>query len=222
MWLTYLNNGRTELEQRQREQKKEIGLDWQNKNLARAPRFLVHFFCRRFTTTTWKCLISRFAEDVNNFFCFSSSLTRSFRIQVQKNFPTRIGISAIKIEVARIHFKWSFRSRRRPSCLRFLKSNFVTTLFNSSLILGYLWFGGSRQVCKTELQCALQSINNDFVEGGRAFFAQIYRHRNQVKDFTGRMHSFIFFIWKVQVKTICKGIGEIKYGESCPRFSSHL
>lgn len=33
--------------------------------------------------------------------------------------------------------------------------------------------------------------NNDFVEGGRAFFAQIYRHRNQVKDFTGRMHSFI-------------------------------
>ena len=46
MWLTYLNNGRTELEQRrrQRERKKEIGLDWQNKNLARAPRFLVHFF----------------------------------------------------------------------------------------------------------------------------------------------------------------------------------
>ena len=40
----------------------------------------------------------------HNFFCFSLSLTRSFRIQLQKNLPTRIGISAIKIEVARIHF----------------------------------------------------------------------------------------------------------------------
>ena len=31
------------------------------------------FLCRRWTTTTWKCLISRFVEDVNSrrlFFCF--------------------------------------------------------------------------------------------------------------------------------------------------------
>ena len=34
-------------------------------NFARASRFLVHFFAHFCTTTTWKCLISRFMEVVN-------------------------------------------------------------------------------------------------------------------------------------------------------------
>ena len=37
----------------------------QNNNFARASRFFVHFFARFCTTTTWKCLISRFMEDAN-------------------------------------------------------------------------------------------------------------------------------------------------------------
>ena len=36
-----------------------------NNNFARASRFFVHFFARFCTTTTWKCLISRFMECVN-------------------------------------------------------------------------------------------------------------------------------------------------------------
>ena len=38
----------------------------QNNNFARAPRFFVHFFTRFCTTTTWKCLISRFVGDVTS------------------------------------------------------------------------------------------------------------------------------------------------------------
>ena len=45
--------------------KKAIGLDWQNNNFARASRFFCTFLSRCCTTTTWKCLISRFVEDVN-------------------------------------------------------------------------------------------------------------------------------------------------------------
>ena len=45
--------------------KKNNRFNKQNNNFARASRFFVHFFARFCTTTTWKCLISRFMEDVN-------------------------------------------------------------------------------------------------------------------------------------------------------------
>ena len=45
--------------------RKAIGLNWPNNNFARTSRFLGTFLCRHFTTTTWKCLISRFVENVN-------------------------------------------------------------------------------------------------------------------------------------------------------------
>ena len=45
--------------------KKAIGLDKQNNNFARASRFFCTFLCRHCTTTTWKCLISRFVENMN-------------------------------------------------------------------------------------------------------------------------------------------------------------
>ena len=38
-----LNKQRRRRRQRER-QKKAVGLDWQNNNFARAPRFFVHFF----------------------------------------------------------------------------------------------------------------------------------------------------------------------------------
>ena len=44
------------------------------------------------TTTTWKCLISRFVQDVNTrqrlSYSFSWTLIQSFRIHLQKNLPT--------------------------------------------------------------------------------------------------------------------------------------
>ena len=71
------------------------------------------FLCRRCTTTTWNCLISRFVEDgeqkTTTFFFFSWTLMQSFRFQLQKNFGNirrikRDGISAIKFEAAQIQF----------------------------------------------------------------------------------------------------------------------
>ena len=56
------------IQRRGRQRERQInnhGLYKQNNNFARAPRFFVHFFARFCTTTTWKCLISRFMGDEN-------------------------------------------------------------------------------------------------------------------------------------------------------------
>ena len=50
---------------RQREGKKKNRFDKQNNNFARASHFFCTILSRFYTTTTWKCLISRFMEDVN-------------------------------------------------------------------------------------------------------------------------------------------------------------
>ena len=50
---------------RRRERQKDNSFYKKNNNFARASRFFVHFFARFCTTTTWKCLISRFMECVN-------------------------------------------------------------------------------------------------------------------------------------------------------------
>ena len=49
---------------RQRERQKNNRFYKWNNNFARASRFFVHFFARYCMTTTWKCLISRFMEDI--------------------------------------------------------------------------------------------------------------------------------------------------------------
>ena len=95
---------------------KAIGLDWQNNTF---------FFCRRCTTTTWKCLISRFVEDVNTrqwlFFTFPG-LWYSLRIQLQKicqhltNWPSWNKCDEVWGS-ANLLFKWRFRSHRRRCCL---------------------------------------------------------------------------------------------------------
>ena len=65
------------------------------------------FLCRRCTTTTWTCLISRFEEDVTDknttLFLFSWTSIQSFKIQLLKKFANiwrneRDGISAIKFQ----------------------------------------------------------------------------------------------------------------------------
>ena len=46
--------------------KKAIGLDWQNNNICTCITLFSAFLFCYYTTTTWKCLISRFEEDVKN------------------------------------------------------------------------------------------------------------------------------------------------------------
>ena len=50
---------------RQRERQNNNRFYKQNNNFVRASRFFVHFFARFCKTTTRKCLISRFMEDIS-------------------------------------------------------------------------------------------------------------------------------------------------------------
>ena len=97
----------TELKQRrqrrQRERQKCTRFRLAKQQLCTCIKLFCTLLNRLCTTTTWKCLISRFLEDGN----FSWTLIQYFRIQLQLqiNLPIRRdGISAIKFEAARIHF----------------------------------------------------------------------------------------------------------------------
>ena len=65
MFLNHIRDFKIQGRGQQRERQKNNTFYKQNKNFARASRFFIHFFARFCTTTTWKCLISRFMEDVN-------------------------------------------------------------------------------------------------------------------------------------------------------------
>ena len=73
-------------QRRQRKgQKNAIGFIGKTSKFARASRFFCTFLSRRCTTTTWRCLISRFVEDgehkATTFLFFCGTLIQSFRIQ---------------------------------------------------------------------------------------------------------------------------------------------
>ena len=88
------------------------------------------FLCRRRTTTTWNCLISRFVENGNTRQQLSFSFHELWYSPLEIKFKPfaniwrikRDGISAIKFESARIHFLSDVfvRSRRRRWCLNSL------------------------------------------------------------------------------------------------------
>ena len=112
--------------------KKSIGSDWQNWQLCTCITLFCTFFCRHCTTTTWKCLISRFVEVVNTrqrstFLSFQfPDLWYILLFQLQKN---NDGINAIKFEAARFYFfEWRFRSHRRRCCLSSVISTVRTHL----------------------------------------------------------------------------------------------
>ena len=80
------------------------------------------FLCRHYMTTTWKCLISHFVENVNTrqWICFSFLELWYGLLQLQKKivniwWTERDGISPIKSEAWNTSFKWHFQSRS-PSC----------------------------------------------------------------------------------------------------------
>ena len=74
---------------RQRERNKSNRLAKQQ--LCTCTTLFCTFLCRYCTTTTWKCLISRFVEDVNTRQRLSSSFSELryslFKIQLQKKMP---------------------------------------------------------------------------------------------------------------------------------------
>ena len=84
------------------------------------------FLCRHCTTTTWKCLISRFVEDVNTrqwpSFSFSELRYTLLEFNSSKNCEhltnwTRWNKCDKVWSSATSLFKWRFRSRRRRGCL---------------------------------------------------------------------------------------------------------
>ena len=74
-------------------------------------RLFCTFLCRRYTTTTWNFLISRFVENVNTRqrlpFSFSELWYSPLKLisrKIHQHWIERNGISAIKFEAERIHF----------------------------------------------------------------------------------------------------------------------
>ena len=101
-----------ELKQRRRRRRRERQKSYRfilaKQQLCTCITLFCTLLCRRCTTTTWKCLISRFVKDKNFLFLFLNFDT-VLRIQLQKNISSiwgikQDGISAIKFEAARIHF----------------------------------------------------------------------------------------------------------------------
>ena len=84
----------------------------QNSNFACAPRFFVHFLARLCTTTTWKCLISRFVGDVTSddeiqfLFLYLDMVPRNSTLGgFANNWQSKwVGIIAKKTERTQIHF----------------------------------------------------------------------------------------------------------------------
>ena len=90
--------------------KKKMFLDWQNNNFARASCFFCTFLCCCCTTTMWKCLNSCFVENMNiRQWLYFSFLQLWYSLFIEFNsrkiwWIERVEISAIKFEVAWIHF----------------------------------------------------------------------------------------------------------------------
>ena len=119
------------------------------------PRIMLFctFPCRRCTTTTWKCLISRFIEDVNtwdnNFPFLFLNFDTVFRIQLRNIYQHSTNLMSWNKRVkvwgrANSLFKWRFCNRQRRYCL-------------SSLIF-YLSFPPTFN-CNNKSMCHCRSIS---------------------------------------------------------------
>ena len=96
---------------RQRERQKSKRFRLTKQQLCTCITLFCTFLCRRCTTTTWKCLISRFVEDGNTGQQLSFSFVELWYSPSELNCQKianiwrikRDGISAIKFKAARIH-----------------------------------------------------------------------------------------------------------------------
>ena len=83
------------------------------------------FLCRRCMTTTWKCLISHFVEDVNTWQQLSFSFPELWYSRLEFNYKTRWNKCNKDWGNANSLFKWHFCSRRHHCCLSSLFSNYT-------------------------------------------------------------------------------------------------
>ena len=123
----------------QREGEKSKRFRFAKQQLCACITLFCTFLCRRCTTTTWKCLISRFVEDVNGrrlFFCFpelwysllefnSRKICQHFMNWMSCNWDKRDKVWSS----ANSLFKWRFRNRRRYCCLSSLLASFFFRVF---------------------------------------------------------------------------------------------
>ena len=123
----------------QREGEKSKRFRFAKQQLCACITLFCTFLCRRWTTTTWKCLISRFVEDVNSrrlFFCFpelwysllefnSRKICQHVMNWMSCNWDKRDKVWSS----ANSLFKWRFRNRRRHCCLSSLLASFFFAFF---------------------------------------------------------------------------------------------
>ena len=107
--------------------KKAIGLDWQKQQFCTYITLFCSFPCRRCTTMTWNCLISRFVEDVNRRqqpsvafpeLWYSPLESNSRQIRQHLTNLTRWNKRDEVWTRANKLFYWRFRSRRRCHCFK--------------------------------------------------------------------------------------------------------
>ena len=92
--------------------KKAVGSDWQKQQFCTYITLFCSFLCHGCTTTTWKCLISRFVEDVNTRQQPSFALPELWYSPLESNSRQihqhltnlRKGINAMKFEPAQTNF----------------------------------------------------------------------------------------------------------------------
>ena len=106
-----------------------MGLDWQNNNFAPESHFFCTFLCCHCSTTTWKCQISPFLDDVKKrqqfSFFFPKLLFQPLRIQLQKKCQhlknwTKWNKRDKFWSSTTLLFKWRFCSRLRRRCSKLM------------------------------------------------------------------------------------------------------
>ena len=124
--------------------KKAIGLDWQKQQFCTYITLFCSFPCRRCTTMTWNCLISRFVEDVNRRqqpsvafpeLWYSPLESNSRQIRQHLTNLTRWNKRDEVWTRANKLFYWRFRSRRRCHCFKAPNRSWSGTAANLDFVL---------------------------------------------------------------------------------------
>ena len=124
--------------------KKAICSDWQKQQFCTYITLFCSFPCRRCTTMTWNCLISRFVEDVNTrqqpSFAFpelwySPLESNSEQIRQHLTNLTRWNKRDEVWTRANQLFYWRFRSRRRCHCFKAPNRSWSGTAANLDFVL---------------------------------------------------------------------------------------
>ena len=111
---------------RQQERQKSNRFRFAKQQLCTCITLYCTLLCRRCTTTTWDCLISRFVEDLNTrqrlSFPFSEFWYTLLEFNSRKNSPTfhelnEMEYALLSLKHHEFTFKWRFCSRRCCCCL---------------------------------------------------------------------------------------------------------